>query len=70
MATLLTELLLARGWAVDVCHFHQGFWEFGTCSQCATCRDLRAAEKCALFNEIARMLQAHQLPPDVRDMDI
>ena len=70
MATLLTELLLARGWVVEVCHFHQDFWEFGTCNQCAACRDLRTPDKCALFSEVVGMLQAHQLPPDVTVAEI
>ena len=70
MATLLTELLRARGWAVEVCHFHQEFWDFGTCNQCASCRDLRTDAKCALFKEVTDMLQAHQLPPDVGALEL
>ena len=70
MATLLTELLLARGWTVEVCHFHQEFWEFGTCNQCASCRDLRTDAKCTLFKEVTDMLQAHQLPPDVSALEM
>ena len=65
MATLLTELLRAHGWEVEVCHFHQDYWQFGTCNQCATCRELRTADKCVLYREVADMLQAHQLPPYV-----
>ena len=61
MATLLTELLRAHGWEVEV----QDHWQFGTCNQCATCRELRTADKCVLYREVADMLQAHQLPPYV-----
>ena len=57
VATLLTELLLAHGWEVEVCHFHQDFWECGTCNQRAACRDLRTPDKCALFSEVVGMLQ-------------
>ena len=67
VATRLTELLVDQGWSVEVCHLHQDFGRLGACNQCATCRDLRAAEKRALYPQVAGVLQAHQLPPNVME---